>query len=117
MHRGGNRVAGAAAFAVLALSSSPLFAAAFAEASAAEQDQQKLIEDERRREMNQRPPLDPELHQTWLWDAGGWLHLQFDQLDDEPLRDTRTDRYVDLRLWGEIRYERNYSLSCRIRTA
>lgn len=109
MDRRGNRLAAVlAAFTALA--------GGFASAAEAQQDQQKLIEDERRREMNQRPKPDDDMKQPWLWDAGGWLHLQIDQLDDPPLRDTRTDRYVDLRLWGEIRYERIYSLYCRIRT-
>jgi len=94
-------------FACLAALSSPLL----------DQDQQKLLEDERRREMNARPKPDEDMKQPWLWDAGGWMHLEFDQLDDQPLRDTRTYRYADLRLWGEIRYDRIYSLYCRVRTA
>ncbi|MBV8881252.1 MAG: alginate export family protein [Planctomycetaceae bacterium] len=110
MHRGGSRAAAAlAAFALAALWSGSAFARA-------PQDQQKLLEDERRREMNNRPKPDEDMKQPWLWDAGGWLHLELDQLDDEPLRDTRTDRFVDLRLWGEIRYQRIYSLYCRIKT-
>jgi hypothetical protein len=105
MIRRGKGLAPVIALALLALSSS-----AFA------QDQQKLIEDERRKEMDAaRPKPDDDMKQPWLWDAGGWLHLQFDQLNDEPLRDTRTDRFVDLRLWGEIRYERIYALYARVK--
>lgn len=90
--------------------------AALCSSAAVAQDQQKLLEDERRREMDAaRPKPDDDMKQPFLWDAGGWLHLQFDQVDDEPLRDTRTDRFVDLRLWGEIRYERIYSLYCRVK--
>jgi len=80
------------------------------------QDRQRLIEEERRREMDQRPKPDEDMKQPWLWDGGGWLHAEIDQLDDPPFRDTRTNRYVDLRLWGEIRYERIYSVYARIRT-
>lgn len=93
-----------------------LLVLAAAPAALQAQDQRKLLEDERRREMNNRPRPDEDMHQTWLWDGGGWLHAEFDQLNDPPLRDTRTDRYVDLRLWGEIRYERIYSVYARIRT-
>ncbi len=104
----GNRAAGApAAILLLALASAPAFA----------QDQQKLLEDERRREMDQRPRPDEDMRQTWLWDGGAWLHFEFDQLNDPPFSDTRTDRFVDLRLWGELRYERIYSLYCRIKTS
>src|SRR6187549_3173288 len=78
------------------------------------QDQKKFLEEERRREMDARPKLDDELQQPFLWDAGGWLHLQFDHLDDPPFEDTRTDRYVDLRLWGQIRYERAYTAFVRV---
>jgi hypothetical protein len=104
----GNRAAGLpAGILLLALSAAPAFA----------QDQQKLIEDERRREMDQRPKPDDDMRQTWLWDGGGWLHVEFDQVDDPPLSDTRTNRFVDLRLWGELRYERIYSLYCRLKTS
>ncbi len=106
MLRRGTGLVTAGAIAVAALLSSSAFA----------QDQKKLLEDERRREMNDRPRPDEDMKQPWLWDAGGWLHAEIDQLDDAPLRDTRTNRYFDLRLWGEVRYERIYSLYCRIRT-
>ncbi|HUR39528.1 MAG TPA: alginate export family protein [Planctomycetota bacterium] len=114
MHRRGYGPAVLLAAVALASAGS---SSAFAKAPAAEQDQQKLLEDERRREMNARPKPDEDMKQPWLWDAGGWMHLELDQLDDEPLRDTRTYRYADLRLWGEVRYDRTYSLYCRIRTA
>jgi hypothetical protein len=97
----------AAGFVTAALGSLPAFA----------QDQQKLIEDEWRREMNQRPKPDEDMKQPWLWDGGGWLHLQLDHLNDPPLADTRNDRYVDLRLWGELRYDRIYTLYARIKTS
>jgi hypothetical protein len=105
--RGKWYAASAAASVLAALWSQPAFA----------QDQQKLIEDEWRREMNQRPKPDEDMQQPWLWDGGGWLHMQLDHLNDDPLRETRTDRYLDLRLWGEIRYDRIYSLYARIKTA
>src|SRR6185436_12577061 len=82
----------------------------------AAQDQKKFLEEERRKEMDARPKPDPDMIQPFLWDAGGWLHLQFDYLDDPPFRDTRVDRYVDLRLWGELRIERNYTAYVRIQT-
>ena len=90
----------------LLASSSPLLA----------QDQRKFLEEERRKEMDARPKPDPDMMQPFLWDAGGWLHFQFDYLDDPPFRDTRVDRYVDLRLWGELRVERNYTAYVRIQT-
>src|SRR5262245_57193471 len=80
------------------------------------QDQKKFLEEERRKEMDARPKPDPDMIQPLLWDAGGWLHLQFDQLDDPPFRDTRTDRYVDLRLWGELRVDRIYTAYVRVQT-
>src|SRR5262245_9577604 len=82
----------------------------------AAQDQKKFLEDERRKEMAARPKPDPDMHQPLLWDAGGWLHFQFDRLDDPPFRDTRTDRYVDLRLWGELRIEQTYTAYVRLQT-
>ena len=105
--RGKFLAASAAALVISALSALPAFG----------QDQQKLIEDEWRREMNARPKPDEDMKQPWLWDGGGWLHLQLDQVDDAPLRNTRTDRFVDLRLWGEVRYDRIYSLYARIKTS
>src|SRR5690349_287420 len=87
--------------------SAPFILALAAVASA--QDQKKFLEEERRKEMDARPKLDDDMVQPLLWDAGGWLHLQVDQLDDPPFRDTRTDRYVDLRLWGMVRVDRTYT--------
>src|SRR4030095_588767 len=81
-------VLGAAPLIALAVSAFALSAPAFSG-----QDQKKFLEEERRKEMDARPKPDPDMVQPLLWDAGGWLHLQFDQLDDPPLRDTRTDRY------------------------
>jgi len=82
----------------------------------AAQDQKKFLEEERRKEMDARPKPDPDMIQPILWDAGGWLHLQFDYLEDPPFRDKRTDRYVDLRLWGELRVDRIYTAYVRIQT-
>jgi hypothetical protein len=92
-----------------------LLLAAFPLAALA-QDQKRFLEEERRREMDARPKLDEDMKQPLLWDAGGWLHLQFDHLDDPPFEDTRTDRNVDLRLWGQIQYERNYTAFVRVQT-
>src|SRR5688572_27583905 len=78
------------------------------------QDQRKFLEEERRKEMDARPPLDEDMKQPLLWDAGAWLHLQFDHLDDPPFEDTRTDRYVDLRLWGLLRFERRITAFVRV---
>jgi hypothetical protein len=78
------------------------------------QDQKRFLEEERRREMDRRPPLDEDMKQPLLWDAGGWLHLQFDHLDDPPFSDTRTDRYVDLRLWGMLQVDRTYTAFLRL---
>ena len=84
--------------------------------SASAQDQKKFLEEERRKEMDARPKPDPDMLQPLLWDAGGWLHLQFDTLEDPPFSKERTDRYVDLRLWGELRIERIYTAYVRIQT-
>jgi hypothetical protein len=78
------------------------------------QDQKKYLEEERRRVMDARPPLDEDMKQPLLWDAGAWLHLQFDHLDDPPFEDTRTDRYVDLRVWGLLRIESRYTAFVRV---
>lgn len=99
---------GVATLAALLLSASAL--------AAPSQDQKKFLEEERRREMDARPKPDEDMQQPLLWDAGGWLHLQIDHLDDPPFRDTRTDRYVDLRLWGELRLERRYTAYVRLQT-
>src|SRR5437660_12077194 len=80
------------------------------------QDQKKFIEEERRKEMDVRPKLDDDLKQPVLWDAGGWFHAQIDHLDDPPFRDTRTDRYFDLRLWGQVQIERTYTAYVRLQT-
>jgi hypothetical protein len=87
-----------------------------AAASAFAQDQKKFLEEERRKEMDARPKLDDDLKQPILWDVGGWLHLQLDHLDDPPFRDTRTDRYFDLRLWGQIQLDRTYTAYLRLQT-
>lgn len=78
------------------------------------QEQKKFLEEERRREMDARPPLDEDMKQPLLWDAGAWVHLQFDHLDDPPFEDTRTDRYVDLRVWGLLRIERRITAFLRV---
>jgi hypothetical protein len=89
-----------------------LFVLASSLASA--QDQKKFIEEERRKEMDARPKLDDELKQPLLWDAGGWLHAQIDHLDDPPFRDQRDDRYLDLRLWGQVQLDRTYTGFVRV---
>ncbi|MBI3857651.1 MAG: hypothetical protein HY293_18370, partial [Planctomycetes bacterium] len=103
------------ALALAAFSASAL-APSFAEAAAGEQDQKKFLEEERRKEMDARPKPDEDMRQPVLWDAGGWLHAQLDYLEDPPFRNTRTDRYIDLRLWGELRIERTYTAYVRLQT-
>jgi hypothetical protein len=85
-------------------------------APAAAQDQKKFLEEERRKEMDARPKPDDDMKQSILWDAGGWFHMQMDHLDDPPFSDTRTDRYFDLRLWGEVRIDRTYTAYLRLQT-
>jgi hypothetical protein len=87
-----------------------------APAIAAAQDQKRFIEEERRRQMDLRPKLDDELRQPILWDAGGWLHLELDHLDDPPFEDSRTSRYADLRLWGLVQFDRTYTAFVRVQT-
>src|SRR4051794_35074284 len=82
--------------------------------SASAQDQKKFLEEERRGEMDRRPPREDDMQQPVLWDAGGWLHLELDHLDDPPFRDTRTDRYFDLRLWGQVQIDRTYTAYVRV---
>jgi hypothetical protein len=80
------------------------------------QDQQKFLEEERRRAMDERARANEDLHQPFLWDAGGWLHLEFIHLEDPPEKSERTLRYLDLRLWGEARIEKRYTLYLRLQT-
>jgi hypothetical protein len=80
------------------------------------QDQNKLLEEERRRAMDARPRGDDDLGQRLLWDAGGWLHAEVITLDDPPDEEERTLRYLDLRLWGELRLDRTYTAYLRLQT-
>lgn len=84
--------------------------------SAAAQDQNKLLEEERRREMDARLRDRSDLGQPLLWDAGGWLHAEVITLDDPPEEAERTLRYLDLRLWGELRLDRTYTAYLRVQT-
>lgn len=84
--------------------------------SGAAQDQNKLLEEERRRVMDARPRADDELAQPVLWDVGGWLHGEFVTLDDPPEESERTLRYLDLRLWGELRIHQTYTAYVRLQT-
>ena len=78
----------------------------------------KFLEEDRRKEMDAAlEEEDESLDQPYLWDAGGWLHLQLIDLEDQPTRDRRTFRYADLRLWGEARFEDHYTAYLRVRTA
>ena len=94
----------------------PFILMLFGAASAHAQDQNKLLEEERRREMDARRLADDGLHQPLLWDAGGWLHAEFVTLDDPPEKEERTLRYLDLRLWGELRLNRTYTAYLRLQT-
>lgn len=85
-------------------------------APALAQDQNKLLEEERRREMDARRPALDDLGQRLLWDAGGWLHAEIITLDDPPEEAERTLRYLDLRLWGEITIDRTYTAYLRLQT-
>lgn len=73
-----------------------------------------FLEDERRREMDELRRRDQEeLHQPFLWDLGGWAHLEALRVDDPPDKEHRTLRYYDLRLWAEARIEKRYTLFLR----
>lgn len=85
------------------------------DASAQVQDK-PFLEEERRRVMDERPRGPEDVHQSILWDAGGWLHAEFVRLDDEPLEKHRTLRYYDLRLWGELTIERRYTAYLRLQS-
>jgi hypothetical protein len=80
------------------------------------QDQNKLLEEERRRQMDARRPGLEDLDQPVLWDAGGWLHAEVITLDDPPEERERTLRYLDLRLWGELTLDRTYTAYLRLQT-
>ena len=80
------------------------------------QDQRKFLEEERRRQMDERAKANEDLKQPFLWDAGGWLHLEFMNLEDPPDKSERTLRYVDLRLWAEARVEERYTFYLRLQT-
>jgi hypothetical protein len=84
--------------------------------SGAAQDQNKLLEEERRRVMDARPRGDDDLAQPVLWDVGGWFHGEFVTLDDPPEEAERTLRYLDLRLWGELRIHQTYTAYLRLQT-
>lgn len=84
--------------------------------AAAAQDQKRLLEEERRRAMDPRDRGDEDVRQSVLWDAGGWLHADFITLDDPPEESERTLRYLDLRLWGELRIDRTYTAYVRLLT-
>jgi hypothetical protein len=87
-----------------------------AASAASAQDQNKLLEDARRRVMDARPRGEDDVRQSVLWDAGGWLHAEFITLDDPPDETERTLRYLDLRLWGELRIDRTYTAYLRVLT-
>jgi hypothetical protein len=87
-----------------------------AASAARAQEQRRFLEEERRREMDERDRENADLHQPFLWDAGGWLHLEFVNLEDPPDKTERTLRYLDLRLWGEARIEKRYTLYLRVQT-
>ncbi len=80
------------------------------------QDQKKFLEEERRQEMDERPRPEADRLQPLLWDAGGWVHAEFDYLNDRPERNTRSVRYADLRLWGELRIDNIYTAYLRLQT-
>jgi len=100
------RVMPAAAFLSVLLAASRLAA----------QDQQKFLEEERRREMDERARLNADLHQPFLWDAGGWFRGEFVYLEDPPDKSERTLRHYELRLWAEARIEKRYTLYLRLQT-
>jgi hypothetical protein len=89
----------------------------FASASLQAQVENKpFLEEDRRREMDERVRSNEDLQQSFLWDAGGWFNSQFVQLDDPPDKDQRTLRSLDLRLWGEARIARRYLAYVRLQS-
>lgn len=78
--------------------------------------QKKFLEDDRRREMDERARANADLKQDFLWDYGGWLHSEVDRLDDKPDRAHRTFCYEDLRLYGEVVYNQRYTAYVRLQT-
>lgn len=92
------------------------FCAILACASAAEarQDSRRLLEEERRKTMDDRERPEGEARPFFAWDVGGWTHLEVTTLHDEPEERERTYRYVDLRLWGELRIDQKHSAYVRV---
>ena len=94
-----------------------LAALAFASPAFAQADpQKKFLEEERRREMDERARANADLKQDFLWDYGAWIHTEVTRLDDKPDRDHRTFRYADLRLWGEMVYDQRTTAYVRLQS-
>jgi hypothetical protein len=81
--------------------------------ASAQQDARKLLEEERRKAMDGREETEADAKPFVSWDAGGWIHLEAATLDDEPEERERTYRYVDLRVWGELRLDTRHVLYVR----
>ena len=92
------------------------FLAAASWATAQDVQQQRILEEERRREMDEQARTDAAFDQPFVWDVGGWIHSEFIQLDDAPDREQRTLRYLDLRLWAEARISKRYVVYVRSQT-
>ena len=88
----------------------------FPRSAAAQVQDKPFLEEERRRVMDDRPRGPEDVHQSILWEIGGWLHAEFVRLDDEPFEKHRTLRYYDLRLWGELTIERRYTAYLRLQS-
>jgi hypothetical protein len=91
-----------------------LFLVAAAAPAAALQDPNRLLQDERRQAMDARERPAEDAAPSLLWDAGGWLHAEVTTFEDPPEERERTYRYADLRLWGELRFDRHTTAYVRV---
>ena len=57
---------------------------ACASVAEARQDSRRLLEEERRKTMDERERPEPDARPFLAWDAGGWTHLEVTTLHDEP---------------------------------
>jgi len=75
-----------------------------------EPSQKSLLEEERRRVLDQT--IDQS--QDFDYDFGGWLRVEYDTYDDAPYNETRGLRFYDLRLWGSARVAEIHRVYARL---
>jgi hypothetical protein len=66
---------------------------------AEEPNRAQLLEEEKRRVLDQLADESQDLD----WDVGGWIRPEYISFDDEPYNAQRSLGFYDLRLWGSVR--------------